>query len=91
MHRFNKAALRAACLLAAGFAAGQDQPEAIFRSETRLVVLHATVIDRSGQFVTNLPQKAFKVLENGVEQQIKLFKREDSTNAASAVNTPHST
>jgi VWFA-related protein len=58
-------------------ASAQDQPEAIFRSDTRLVVLHASVIDKSGQFITNLPQRAFRVFENNVEQQIKLFKRED--------------
>jgi len=27
--------------------------------------------------VTNLPQSAFQVFENGVQQQIKIFKRED--------------
>ena len=37
-----------------------DQPTT-FRSDTRLVVLHATVIDRSGRLVTNLQQKAFRV------------------------------
>ena len=35
------------------------------------------MVDRSGKLVTNLPQKAFKVYENGVEQQIKIFRRED--------------
>jgi Ca-activated chloride channel homolog len=77
MHLFNKAALPSVCFLTSLLASGQEQPEAVFRSETRLVVLHATVFDKNGQFVTTLPQKAFKVFENGVEQQIKLFKRED--------------
>ena len=36
-----------------------------------------TVTDKSGQLVTNLPQSAFQVYENGVLQQIKIFKRED--------------
>ena len=58
------------------FAVAQDQP-ATFRSDTRLVVLHASVVDKSGKLVTNLPQTAFKVFENGAEQQIKQFKRED--------------
>lgn len=49
----------------------------IFHAETRLVVLHATVFDKSNHFVTNLPQSAFKVFENGVEQSLKVFKRED--------------
>jgi Ca-activated chloride channel family protein len=50
---------------------------AIFRSDTRLVVLHASVIDKKGNLVTNLPERAFKVFENGAEQQIKIFRRED--------------
>ena len=36
-----------------------DQETTVFRSDTRLVVLHATVVDKSGKFVTNLPQSAF--------------------------------
>ena len=61
---------RLSCLLA-----GAQDPG--FRADTRLVVLHASVVDRSGKLVTNLPQKAFRVYENGVEQQIKIFRRED--------------
>jgi VWFA-related protein len=51
--------------------------EAVYRADTRLVVLHATVLDRSGKLVTNLPRSAFRVYENGAEQQIKVFRRED--------------
>jgi len=50
---------------------------AVFRTDTRLVVLHATVVDKNGHLVTNLPESAFKVYENDVPQQIKTFKRED--------------
>ncbi len=53
------------------------QDDAIFRADTRLVVLHASVVDKGGKLVTNLPQNAFKVFENGSEQAIKVFKRED--------------
>jgi len=53
-----------------------DEP-ATFKADTRLVVLHATVIDKSGKLITNLQQKAFKVLENGVEQPVKKVLRED--------------
>jgi VWFA-related protein len=60
--------------LAATLARGQDP---VFRAETRLVVLHASVLDRGGKLLTDLPQKSFKVYENGVEQEIRLFKRED--------------
>jgi len=48
-----------------------------FRSDTRLVVLHASVTDRKGKLLTNLDQGAFKIFENGQPQQIKIFKRED--------------
>jgi VWFA-related protein len=58
-------------------ALAQDGGPAVFRSDTRLVVLHASVVDKSGKLVTNLPQQAFKVYENGAEQAIKVFKRED--------------
>ena len=48
-----------------------------FRADTRLVVLNASVVDKSGKLITNLPQSAFKVFENGVEQTLKIFRRED--------------
>jgi VWFA-related protein len=35
------------------------------------------VADKNGKLVTDLPQKSFKVYENGAEQLIKIFKRED--------------
>src|SRR5713101_6210655 len=57
--------------------AQKPDDQAIFRTDTRLVVLHATVVDKSGHLVTTLPQSAFQVYENGVHQQVKLFKRED--------------
>jgi len=49
----------------------------VFHADTRVVDLHATVLDKSGHLVTNLPREAFTVLENGVPQQIRSFKRED--------------
>jgi Ca-activated chloride channel family protein len=48
-----------------------------FTADTRLVVLHATVVDKNGKLITNLPRAAFRVYEDGVEQQMKIFKRED--------------
>jgi Ca-activated chloride channel family protein len=49
----------------------------VFRADTRLVVLHASVVDRNGKLLTNLPRSAFRVYEDNVEQQIKIFRRED--------------
>ncbi len=60
--------------------AQKSQPPAgdpVFTSDTRLVLLPVSVSDKSGKLVTDLPQKAFKVFENGIEQPIKIFKRED--------------
>lgn len=78
MHR-RISALLATAALAAGsslFSQTQEQ-DPVFRSDTRLVVLHATVVDKNGHLVTNLPQSAFQVYEDGVQQQIKMFRRED--------------
>lgn len=51
--------------------------EAVFRSDTRLVELHATVTDKSGLLLTDLPQSAFQIFENAVPQEIRIFRRED--------------
>jgi VWFA-related protein len=59
------ASLFAGCLLAQ------------FRSDTRLVVLHASVTDRKGKLITNLDRGNFKVFENGQPQQVKVFRLED--------------
>ena len=48
-----------------------------FRSDTRLVVLHASVVDKKGKLLTNLKQDDFKVFENGQPQLVKIFRRED--------------
>jgi len=60
-----------------GSAAVPDDGSTIFRSTTHLVVCHTTVIDKSGKLITDLPQGAFKVYENDVEQPIQSFRRED--------------
>src|SRR4051794_36880572 len=57
--------------------ANQDDKDTTFRADARLVVLHASVVDKSGHLVTTLPQTAFKVFENNVEQPIRTFRRED--------------
>lgn len=48
-----------------------------FRTDARLVVLPVSVSDKSGKLLTNLSQESFKVFENGAQQPIKLFRRED--------------
>lgn len=48
-----------------------------FKTGTNQVVLHATVADKSGKLITNIPESAFHVFENGTEQPLNLFRRED--------------
>jgi Ca-activated chloride channel family protein len=54
-----------------------SEEPATFRADAHLVVLHATVVNKSGHLLTDLTQKAFHVYENGAEQPIKKFLRED--------------
>jgi len=49
----------------------------VFRMEMRAVVCHTTVTDKNGRLITDLPKEAFTVYENGVQQEIKVFQRED--------------
>lgn len=71
-----------AALCSLGFLCAQQAPvvdtdATIFRSDSRLVVLHATAFDKQGHLVTDLPKSAFHVYENGVLQQIKSFHNDD--------------
>lgn len=67
------------CLAVAGLTVAQEKSDVplTIRTDTRLVVLHASVIDTKGKPVPKLPQKAFKVFENGTPQEIKGFQQED--------------
>ncbi len=67
----------ALALVAASLAAQEPEGPATFRSDTRLVVLHASVMDKAGKLLTSLPKESFKIYENGVEQQLRGFVRED--------------
>jgi VWFA-related protein len=49
----------------------------VFHSEVRLVVLHPTVRNQRGELVTSLEREAFSVYENGKQQPIAVFHRED--------------
>ena len=42
-----------------------------------LVVVHTSVVDKSGQFVSGLKKDGFKVFEDGVNQNIVSFSQED--------------
>jgi VWFA-related protein len=63
------------CVAALAALQAQDQPT--FRTQTRLVVLQATVLNNRGELVTNLDRHAFTVREDGKPQTITLFGRDD--------------
>jgi len=71
-------------LAAAALAAAQQPKPApkdddipVFKAGKQLVNLYASVLDSKGKLLSDLPKSAFKVFENGVEQQISLFHPED--------------
>ncbi len=67
-----------ACVLAlASLGAVQVQESPTFRTQARLVVLQAAVVNRHGDLVTNLDRDAFTVREDGRPQSITLFGRDD--------------
>ncbi len=58
-------------------AAGGDEV-AIFRAGTQLVDLPVSVLDKNGKPISGIPQSAFKVYENNLEQPIRVFRAEDA-------------
>jgi len=61
----------------AGLCIAQQDASMVFRSETRVVVCNATVVDKNGHLVTDLSRENFSVSENGVAQKITDYKHED--------------
>ena len=59
----------------------QDQDDVI-KVNTELVVLNATVIDKSGKFVTGLKPNEFHLFEDGTEQKMVSFTTEKTPFAA---------
>ncbi len=51
--------------------------EYVFTKEVEEVQLYATVVDQKNRIVTDLNQASFTVLEDGVQQQITSFSRQD--------------
>jgi VWFA-related protein len=50
----------------------------VFSSAAELVVVHVTVTDRRGAYLTGLSRDAFRIVEDGIPQTIDLFTGEDS-------------
>ncbi|HUE20461.1 MAG TPA: VWA domain-containing protein, partial [Bryobacteraceae bacterium] len=77
-----------AAVIAAGAAARAQDANAqasgglpVIKSETRLVLVDAVVTDKKGQYVQDLEQKDFKVLEDNKEQTITSFSFEANPNS----------
>jgi VWFA-related protein len=56
--------------------------QTVFRAETDLVSFGVTVLDRDGNFLTDLTGEQFEVLEDGKPQALKYFIRGDQGDAA---------
>jgi len=68
----------AAIVLLVTLGAGAQTPRPQFSTRTDVVVLHATVKDRRGGYVTGLTKEAFAVFEAGEPQAISVFAAEDA-------------
>lgn len=54
---------------------GGGQP--VFKAEARLVVLHVSVRDRGGRYLTGLTKDAFTVIDDGQPQALEMFSADD--------------
>jgi VWFA-related protein len=64
----------------------EQQPVAVIRKESKLVLVDAVVTDKKGNYVHDLAQKDFKVYEDNKEQQVASF----STGADVAIQANNS-
>ena len=69
-------------LAAAEATRAQSDDDQIISVDSSIVVLNASITDASGKAVTGLAQKLFRVFEDGVEQEIRLFQAEETPFAA---------
>ena len=53
----------------------QDRPT--FRASSELVVLHVSVRDRGGRYITGLPRDAFTVIDDGKPQTLEMFSSDE--------------
>jgi len=81
------------CLLSAIFlpqCSAQDNNKPVLKSNTRLVVVDVVVRDNKGEFVSDLTEDDFKVLENGKPQKISGFslQRAETSVVQTALHLP---
>jgi Ca-activated chloride channel family protein len=71
----------AAVAIAAAWTASAENPAPAgleFRTDSTLVVVPVTVVDRNGAIVNGLADNAFTLTEDGVQQQIRSFSEEEA-------------
>jgi len=54
----------------------EQQPVAVIRKESKLVLVDAVVTDKKGNYVHDLAQRDFKVYEDNKEQQVASFRHQ---------------
>jgi Ca-activated chloride channel family protein len=62
-------------LLSSQERASQDRPT--FKSNSELVVMHVSVRDRGGRYITGLPREAFTVIDDGKPQALEMFSADE--------------
>jgi len=68
------------CILISGFSLSARQPEQpapVFKAQSELVVLHVSVRDRGGRYISGLDRDAFTVIDAGKPQTISMFSADD--------------
>jgi Ca-activated chloride channel homolog len=53
-------------------------PQSQFTTRSELVVLHVRVTDRGGSYATGLTERAFRILEDGLPQDVRFFENADA-------------
>src|SRR3954469_25114700 len=56
---------------------GEPQDRPTFKSSSELVVMHVSVRDRGGRYITGLPQDAFTVIDDGKPQTLQMFSADE--------------
>src|SRR5262245_17513483 len=64
------------CSAVAGSLTAQEKPT--FSTSAELVVLHVTVEDRKGTYISGLPKDAFTVVEEGKALDVQFFSAADT-------------
>src|ERR1700687_1157098 len=59
-------------------ASARDVPEVNLRVDTSLVLIPVQATSRIGTTITNLTEENFRVFEDGVEQKVSYFSKEDA-------------